>query len=65
MSAEYIILLVDEPESETNSIDGQAAKVFMRFYEPPTPEYLKTVARENPGKRVYSLLGASTWYSLQ
>jgi hypothetical protein len=62
MSKEYIVLLVDEPENE-HSIDGQSAQVFMRFYEPPPEDYLQSLSRLHPGKRVYSLMGASMWHS--
>lgn len=62
MSREYMVLLVDEPANEHN-IDGQAAQVFMRFTEQPDEEFLGRVSQANPGKRVYCLLGASTWFN--
>lgn len=62
MSAEYVVMLVDEP-GEEEDIEGCAAQVFMRFTQEPTPEFLAKVAKSNPGKRVYCLMGASTWYA--
>lgn len=62
MSKEIIVILVDEVD-ESSDIDGQPAQVFMRFYEPCDPDFLRRLANENPGKRVYELSGASSWYS--
>jgi len=61
MSQEYMVLIVDVGGKDRN-IDDAPAKVFMRFTEEPTTEFLEAIAKENPGKRVYSLLGASSWY---
>lgn len=47
-----------------DDIDGQSAKVFMRFTEEPDESFLKRLAIANPGKRVYCLSGASTWHSI-
>lgn len=49
----------------TGNIDDQPAHVFMRFTEQPNDEFLSRLARANPGRRVYCLMGASTWYSAQ
>lgn len=63
MSWEYMVLFVDEPENE-HSIDDMPARVFMRFTEAPSDDFLQRLAVSNPGKRVYCLLGASTWHSV-
>lgn len=60
MSREYLVLLV-EPDAN-GSIDGQPAEVFMRFTEQPESNFLGRIATSNPGKRVYCLMGASTWH---
>lgn len=65
MSQEYMVLLVDKPDESTNSIDDQPAKVFMRFTEKPSDDFLAQLARENPMSRVYCLLGASTWHEAE
>ena len=62
MSKEIIVLLVDDP-GDQQDIDDAAAKVFMRFTEPPEEDFLQRLAQANPGKRVYCLTGASTWHS--
>ncbi len=62
MSKEYMVLLVDEPENEHN-VDGQPATVFMRFTEHPGNDFMYRLAAYNPGKRLYCLIGASTWFS--
>lgn len=56
-----MVLIVDEPP-EFSDIADMPAKVFMRFTEEPGDEFLSLIAKENPGKRVYCLLGASTWH---
>lgn len=61
MSKEYLVLLVDAGEDD-HSVDGKKAEIFMRFTEEPSEEFLQRVAKLNVGKRVYSLMGASTWY---
>ncbi len=63
MSREYIVIIVDEP-TDGHDVDGESARVFMRFTEPPSDEFLLRIAKENLGKRVYSLLGASSWTSV-
>lgn len=63
MSKDVVVMLVDDPGEDETNIDGQSATVFMRFYEPCTDDFLKRIANENPGKRVYQLSGASTWHS--
>ena len=63
MSQEYMVLLVKKPKKGTLSIDDLPAKVFMRFTEEPSGEFLNRLAAANPTKRVYCLLGASTWHS--
>lgn len=60
MSREYMVLLVDEPED--GDVDDMAARVYMRFTEEPRAQYLEGLAAYYPGKRVYCLMGASTWY---
>ena len=60
MSRSYMVLFVS-PDQD-GSVDGMEAEVFMRFTEPPTDEFLKRLADEQPGVRVYSLMGASTWH---
>lgn len=61
MSREYMVLIVDEP-TDRYDVDDMPAKVFMRFTEQPTDNFMNRIARDNPGKRVYCLLGASSWY---
>jgi hypothetical protein len=61
MSREYLVLIVDEPP-EFRDIDDMPARVFMRFTEQPDDEFLGRISAENRGKRVYCLLGASTWW---
>lgn len=65
MSREYLVLIVDEPPEgrDIDSDDAAKAEVFMRFTEEPSDAYLERLARANPGKRIYSLMGASTWHS--
>lgn len=63
MSKDVVVMLVDDPGEDEYNIDGQSAEVWMRFYEPCTDDLLNRLAKENPGKRVYQLSGASTWYS--
>ena len=60
MSKEYMVLLVDEPED--GDVEDQPAEVYMRFTEEPASDYLERIAHSHPGKRVYCLMGASTWY---
>jgi len=62
MSKEYLVLFVDEPGS-WRDVDGQKAEVFMRFTEEPTEDFLSQLARQNRGRRVYCLMGASSWFS--
>lgn len=62
MSKEYMVLIV-EPDAG-GDIDGMAAEVFMRFTEAPDDDFLKRLAANVPGKRVYSLIGASTWHEV-
>ena len=65
MSKEYLVLIVEDPDKyDQYDVDGLPAEVFMRFTEEPKEEFLITVARAHPGKRVYCLMGASTWHSL-
>ena len=47
----------------SDDIEDQAARVFMRFTEPPSDDFLNRLAIANPGKRVYCLTGASSWHS--
>ena len=62
MSKNYIVLLVDQPTPPHNpNIDMQPAQVFMRFHEWPEQDFLKRLAEQHPDKRVYCLMGASTW----
>lgn len=65
MSQEYLVLLVEPTEvcPGVSTIEGAKAEVFMRFTEAPGESFLSQLAYENPGKRVYCLMGASTWYS--
>lgn len=62
MSREYIVLMVDIKDEESGDIDGAYAKVFMRFTEEPDGPFLQRLAESYPGKRIYSLMGASSWY---
>lgn len=62
MSKEYIVLYVKE-STDSNEIDGQPAKVFMRFTEEPPSDFLYRLAKDAPGYRVYCLLGAATWHA--
>lgn len=57
-----MVLIVDEPSNETIDIDDLPAKVWMRFTEAPSDNLLIGVSRVHPGKRVYCLMGASTWH---
>lgn len=65
MSREYMVLLVEPLEvcPGVATVEGAQAEVFMRFTEEPDSDFLHRLAGENPGKRVYCLLGASTWHS--
>jgi hypothetical protein len=63
VSREYLILIVDEPP-DGKDVDGATAEIFMRFTEEPTEGFIERVARLHPGRRVYSLLGASSWQSI-
>lgn len=61
MSREYLVLIVEVPD-DNRDINGLPAEIFMRFTEEPTSDFLERLAQMNEGKRVYSLLGASTWH---
>lgn len=61
MSREYMVLIADEPPCD-RCIEYLHAKVFMTFTERPDDDFLGRIAAQNPGKRVYCLLGASTWH---
>lgn len=61
MSKDYVVILVKEPK-DGYDIDDMAAQVFMRFHEQPADDFLDRIAAANPGKRVYSLLGAASWH---
>lgn len=61
MSKDYMVLIV---QPDNGDIDGASAKLFMRFTEPPDDDFLKRLAATVPGKRVYTLSGASTWYEV-
>lgn len=63
MSREYMVLLVETPTPDTNDIQGCKAEVFMRFTEEPTQDFLYRLSQQHPTKRIYSLMGASTWFS--
>lgn len=60
MSRCYMVVRVTPDEN--GEVDGQPAEVFMRFTEEPSDEFLSRLANEQPSKRVYCLLGASTYY---
>lgn len=60
MSRECIVVIV-QPD-ERGNVDGAPAEVFMRFTEEPDADFLQRIATSQPGKRVYCLMGASTWY---
>lgn len=64
MSKEYMVLIVDVPgDASEAELEGAQARVWMRFTEKPRDDLLLGLAEENPGQRVYCLLGASTWWS--
>lgn len=62
MGQDCIVVLVNDPGPDKWSIDGQEARVFMRFYEPPEDDFLERLSKQHPGWRVYSLCGAQTWH---
>lgn len=63
MSKSWMVLIVPEPKDDfVLDVDGSSAEIFMRFTEEPDLEFLSRLAKQRPGKRVYSLLGASTWH---
>lgn len=64
MSQDYLVLILD-CEEDAYSIDGAKGDVFMRFTQKPPSEFLQKLAAERLGKRVYCLLGASTWHSVK
>lgn len=57
-----MVILVTPRDTYGEGIEGAQAEVWMRFTEKPPADLLRRLARENPGKRVYCLLGASTWF---
>lgn len=61
MGQDCIVVLVKDPGPDKWSIDGQEARVFMRFYEPPEADFLERLAKQYPNWRVYSLTGATTY----
>lgn len=63
MSREFMVLIVPEPSEDSIDVNDLTARVFMRFTERPSEDFLGRLADENPGHRVYCLLGASSWYS--
>lgn len=63
MSREYLVLIMPEPED--GDIEDAEARVYMRFTEEPSEDYLHRLAWQYPGQRVYSLLGASTWHQVE
>lgn len=64
MSREYMVLIADEPNGHVD-VQGVSATIFMRFTEPPPEDFLERLAAANKGKRVYCLLGASTWHKAE
>ena len=63
MSREYMVLIVPEPSELMIDLDDSPARIFMRFTEQPSDDFLGRIADENPGHRIYCLMGASSWYS--
>lgn len=64
MSKEYMVLIVDVPDDASEAeLEGTQARVWMRFTEQPRGDLLQGLAEENPGQRVYCLMGASTWWT--
>ena len=64
MSKEFMVLIVPEPD-EMSDVDHSSARIFMRFTERPSDDFLRQLADGHPGQRVYCLTGASSWYSAQ
>lgn len=64
MSREYVVLIVDEPP-EDRDVEDMPARIFMRFTQEPAEDYLLRLAKGHPGKRVYCLMGASSWYAVE
>ena len=65
MSREYIALIVDAPDDASEAeLEGSKVEIFMRFTEHPGDAFLQRLAASYPGKRVYCLMGASSWYSV-
>ena len=63
MSREFMVLIVPEPSELMIDVEDSPARIFMRFTEPPSDDFLRQLADGNPGHRVYCLMGASSWYS--
>ena len=63
MSREFMVLIVPEPSELMIDVEDSPARIFMRFTEPPSDDFLSRRADGNPGHRVYCLMGASSWYS--
>ena len=63
MSREFMVLIVPEPSEDAIDLDDSPARIFMRFTEPPSDDFLGRLADGNPGHRVYCLMGASSWFS--
>lgn len=64
MSREYIVVSCEDHEADKFDVfDEVDAKIHARFLEHThAEEYAASMSQQNPGRRFYTLMGASSWH---